>query len=279
MRQILFEIPIPFVDKSLPIYGFGMMLFLAFLASSWLGRRLATREKIDPDRITDLALWIFLGGIVGARLLFMVRNPDQFHSVLDFFKIWQGGIVFYGGVIAAIAVFLWYTRRHKLPAWQVLDVLAPAIALGIGVGRFGCLLNGCCWGEPSDLPWAITFPAGSIPWDSHVQQRWIDADAPSSLPLHPTQIYLAMEGWALLALTLAYYAQRRRPGEVMALLMVGYSLTRFFTEFLRGDEPLVDPLPLTLSQLISIVLFTGGLFMWTWLRYQPALPSAGTVAR
>ncbi|MBI3465196.1 MAG: prolipoprotein diacylglyceryl transferase, partial [Planctomycetes bacterium] len=252
----------------------------------------------------------------------------------------------------------------------------------IGIGRFGCLLNGCCWGQETKLPWplSIQFPFGSIPYMQHLEQdrvspgfrlwprddldRWqragsqpfVDtvepgswaADAglksgdlivrlndrtvarretergpeggspllallarlkpgnhvalevsrsgqaitlegtfnpepPRSLPVHPTQIYLALGGWLLLALTMAYYPFRRRHGEVMAILMVGYAISRFLTELLRGDEPLaasVKPLShlvgiegLTMSQLISLVLFVGGILMWVWLRRQPASQS------
>jgi phosphatidylglycerol---prolipoprotein diacylglyceryl transferase len=270
MRQILIEIPIPFIGTKLPLYGFGLMMCIGFFAASWLIHRLARREGIDAQRVADLVLWIFIWGIVGARALFMVRNPALFHNPLNFFKIWEGGIVFYGGVLTGIPVFILYTRRYGLPAWKVLDVLAPGIALGIGIGRFGCLLNGCCWGVPTQVPWAVRFPAQSIPWLDQLDQRLITRDATYSLPVHPTQVYLALAGWLLLVLTLLYFPYRRRYGEVMALLMVGYAATRFGIEFLRGDEPLWAD-GLTISQNISIILFLGGLLMWAWLRRAPAL--------
>jgi phosphatidylglycerol:prolipoprotein diacylglycerol transferase len=380
-------------DGRVPIFGFGMMLCLAFFAGSWLLQRLARREGLDVDRLMDLALWLFIGGIIGARLLFLVLNRKQFSGPLDFFKFWQGGIVFYGGVVAAVPVFMFYTRRFKLPAMRVLDVIAPAVALGIGIGRFGCLMNGCCWGKPTDVPWAITFPYGSIPhFDQLIKypkrvtlgfhtsnhegaepvihevdsDSWADAaglrsgdvvrrvnvqevarlerghemrDAPAllgrlrdvepgselsldvarderpvsvagtftprpphSLPVHPTQIYLALAGLGLLAATIAYFPRRTRYGEVMVVLMIGYSLTRFAIEFFRDDEPpamiihttlkvlrqwflrlgidffgntaptWVDRL--TISQNISIVIFAGGLLLWAWLRRGPAIADA-----
>ncbi len=270
MRQTLLEIPIPFTDKHLPIFGFGLMLCIGFFAATWLAQRLCRREGLDGERIMDLSLWLFISGIVGARLLFMVRNPDQFNGLLDFFKIWQGGIVFYGGVVAATLVFIYYTRRYQLPALRVLDVAAPAVAIGIGVGRIGCLLNGCCWGKQTELPWAVSFPANSLPWQAHVHSGWINDQAARSLPVHPTQIYLAIAGWLLAGLILAYFPRRRRHGEVMALLMVGYSVTRFAIEFLRDDEPLWAD-GLTISQNISIAIFVGGFFLWGWLRRYSAI--------
>jgi phosphatidylglycerol---prolipoprotein diacylglyceryl transferase len=269
MRQILIEIPIPFIGK-LPLYGFGLMMCIGFFSASWLIHRLARREGIDVQRIADLVLWIFLWGVVGARALFMVRNPELFRNPLNFFKIWEGGIVFYGGVMTGIPVFILYTRRYGLPAWKVLDILAPGLALGIGIGRFGCLLNGCCWGAPTSVPWAVQFPPQSLPWHDHVQRGLISADSLCSLPVHPTQVYLALAGWLLLILTLLVFPFRRRYGEAMALLMVGYSVTRFAIEFLRGDEPVWAD-SLTISQNISVALFIGGVFMWAWLRRAPEL--------
>jgi phosphatidylglycerol:prolipoprotein diacylglycerol transferase len=264
MWQVLLEIPVPWLGLKIPIYGFGMMLFLAFVGSSWMVQRLCRQEGLDGDRIVDMGLWMFLAGILGARLLYMVRNPHQFSGVLAILKIWEGGIVFYGGVLAATLVFIFYTRRFRLPVWQVLDVLAPAIGLGVAIGRIGCLLNGCCWGKPSDLPWAITFPAKSIPWTDQVNQGLISETAARSLPVHPTQIYLALAGLALMAATLLYYRHRRHHGDVMALLMLGYAVTRFGIEFLRADEPLMSN-HLTMSQNISIVIF-GGAFLLGWWR-------------
>jgi phosphatidylglycerol:prolipoprotein diacylglycerol transferase len=362
------------IDESIPIFGFGSFLFLAFIASSWLARRLARREGLDPERLMDLALWIFLGGIVGARVLFLVRNPDQFKHPLDFFKIWQGGIVFYGGVVAAIGVFVFYTRRFKLPAMQVLDVLAPAIALGIGIGRFGCLMNGCCWGEVSlKLPVAVRFPFGSIPYMHQLEhdqvslgfslwtagdgaalrragsdpivrsveaaswaadiglkprdriervngraaerveagQAWRDVpavvgllqqlapgsdvtlevlrgdklvrlagvfrpDPPRSRPVHATQVYLALAGWLLLAATMVHYRHRRRHGEVMVVLMVGYAITRFIIEFFRADEPKWAD-GLTISQNVSIAVLAGAAALGFWLRRPTNAAAIGSV--
>lgn len=270
MHQILVEIPIPFTNSHLPIFGFGLMLCFGFFAASWLIHQLARRDGLDADRVTDLVLWGFVWGVIGARTLYMIRNPTLFENPLNFFKIWQGGIVFYGGVITCIPVFILYCRRYGLPPWRVLDIIAPGIALGIGIGRFGCLLNGCCWGKHTTLPWGIRFPAESIPWQEQLRDSLITADAPYSLAVHPTQVYLALAGWLMLVLTLAYMPYRRRNGEVMAVLMLVYAATRFGIEFLRADEPLLSD-GLTMSQNISIALLAGCVVLWTWLRRTPQL--------
>lgn len=260
MRQVLFHIP----GTSVPVYGFGALLLVAFFAATWLLGRLARRQGLDPQRLTDLALWIFLWGIVGARIFYMVEHPEEFDSPLSFFKIWQGGIVFYGSVMAGIVVFLYYTHVHQLPPWKVLDAFAATTALGIGIGRLGCLLNGCCWGKPTNLPWAIRFPRASIPWREHLAQNQISESAAWSAAVHPTQIYLALAGFLSLAVVMTYWRFRRRDGQVMSILMVVYAVTRFTIEYFRADvTPQFDGL--TISQNISVLLFAGGVAMWIYL--------------
>jgi phosphatidylglycerol:prolipoprotein diacylglycerol transferase len=148
------------------------------------------------------------------------------------------------------------------------DAVAPSLAIGIALGRVGCFLNGCCFGATTDLPWAITFPAGSLPWLHHVHNGWLSAEAARSLPIHPAQLYAVLDGVILLGLLTAYYPHRRRDGEVMALLMVCYPVTRFLIERLRDDEG-VFLAGLTISQFISAVLFPCGLATWWYLSRQP----------
>ncbi len=171
MYQVLFHISLkPFdwlpswwPDWNLPIYGFGMMLFLAFVICPWLASRRGLREGIDKRHLENLAVWVFLGGITGARLVYMIQYQEP---IWRFFMIWEGGLVFYGSVIGGFAGYaLAYARvvhRHGLSTWQVADVIAPACAVGLCLGRIGCLLNGCCYGNvaPPGCP-AISFPLPS----------------------------------------------------------------------------------------------------------------------
>jgi phosphatidylglycerol:prolipoprotein diacylglycerol transferase len=155
MRQILFTIPFkPFEwlpdwwPHVVPIYGFGMMLFITFLVTTWLAARRARQEGIAPQYLQDLAIWIFVGGIVGARVVYMVQYGQD---PLDFFKIWQGGLVFYGSAIGGVAGYLLayflVIRKHGLSTWKLADIIAPSVAVGLLLGRVGCLLNGCCYGN------------------------------------------------------------------------------------------------------------------------------------
>ena len=141
------------------------------------------------------------------------------------------------------------------------DVAAPAVAIGIAIGRIGCFLNGCCYGAVCDRGWAISFPAGSHAWVRQVDAGLISPLASHSLPVHPTQIYASLAGFAVLAALLVYLPRRRNPGQAMALLMIIYPLSRWPLEVLRGDEPAIFA-GMTLSQNISVGLFAGGLAVW-----------------
>ncbi len=264
MRRILFEIP----GLGFKLPSFGPSMLLACIAALAITAWRARREKLDPETVFELAIWLMSGGFIGARLLFIVAHPDSIHSLLDVFKLWQGGIVFYGCIIGGLIGSLMYWYKHPFPFRPMADAVAPALAIGSAIGRIGCFLNGCCYGGLSRAPWAVAFPAGSLPWARQVQAGLIPETLPHSLPVHPTQLYAAFDGFLILALLTIYFPFRRRDGEVMALLMFLYPLTRFFEEALRNDEPALL-LGLTMSQWISIGIFVGGLIVVAYLRTLP----------
>jgi len=280
MRQILFTIPI---FGGIPIFGYGTMLFLAFLGSTQLAAWRARREKLDPELLYDLALWVFIGGLVGARLFYVIQYwGDRIRTIGDVFRIWEGGIVLYGSIMGGTAAFFFYRFLRPFPLRPLLDVVAPSLAIGVALGRFGCFLNGCCYGDVCDLPVGVSFPIESPPWKAQAMLGLIGAKAPWSLPVHPTQLYSTLDGLILLLLLTAYYPLRRRDGEVMALLMVTYPISRFLIEHLRNDEGAIFA-GLTISQNISILLFFCGLLFWNYLRKLPPeryadSPAAAAVA-
>jgi prolipoprotein diacylglyceryltransferase len=172
MQQVLFIIP----WVNFPLYGFGLMLFVAFIAVVWWGMRRGVPIGLPKERTQDLALTLFLTGLVGARIVFMwqywedVRAKNLWELVVEFVSIWNGGIVFYGSVFSGIVGFLifhhYVLRRFHIDKWQLADVIAPLLALGLAIGRIGCYLNGCCWGQvaiPEAQPVPLGGPLGQFP--------------------------------------------------------------------------------------------------------------------
>src|SRR4051794_1738532 len=174
MRQILFEVP----GLGVKIFGYGLMLFFAFLGSMNLAAWRARREKLDPEVVYDLALYVFLGGLIGARSFYVAQYWGvRIHSFWEIFEIWKGGIVLYGSILGGTVAFLIYRRFRPFPLLPMLDVIAPALAFGIAVGRLGCFLNGCCFGDTCDLPWAVAFPKHSPAWEAEVNRGLIPPNA------------------------------------------------------------------------------------------------------
>ncbi|HNS21423.1 MAG TPA: prolipoprotein diacylglyceryl transferase [Sedimentisphaerales bacterium] len=165
MHPELFEIPI----VHLTVKSYGFMMVVGFLAAVTVIRHLSRHFTRDPMHITNAALYSLIAGVVGARIFFVIHYYDQFHrGWTDLFAIWNGGLELIGGVVLAIAVIVFYIRYHKLPMCHYLDVLAIGLTTALIFGRIGCFLNGCCYGKPTDLPWAIEFPYGSFAYESQV---------------------------------------------------------------------------------------------------------------
>jgi phosphatidylglycerol:prolipoprotein diacylglycerol transferase len=271
MRPILFVVP----GWEVPIHSYGVLILLACFAALAISVWRARQENIDPNVVYELAAWLFLGGAIGARGVYVFSHPETIDSLGDIFRSWKGGNVFYGCILGGLTGSIIYWFRRPFPFWRMADVAAPAVAIGIAIGRIGCFLNGCCHGAVCDWPWAVRFPAGSHAWVRQLNARLISPESLTSLPVHPTQLFASLAGFILLGLLLAHYPRRRRPGEPMAILMIVYPLTRWPLEMLRGDEPALFA-GMTLSQNISVVLFACGLAVWVGLPWLSPV-SAGTI--
>ncbi len=198
MQQVLFWIPIKtsLSPDGIPIYGFGTMLVLAFLVSGWyLGRR-AAAIGVKKETVQDLALWLLISGIIGARIVYMIqyRRP-----LSEFFQIWQGGIVFYGSAIGGwIGYWIFYyiaLKKQQISTWKLADIIAPALCLGLALGRVGCLLNGCCYGQAAcpDCP-QIEFPLlTSLARDRLIQEQGYQTSLGFASLEHPPRIGLGFD--------------------------------------------------------------------------------------
>jgi phosphatidylglycerol:prolipoprotein diacylglycerol transferase len=248
------------------VYSYGVLLAASYLLGLRLAMSRAKSRGMDANRVLDLGIYIIIAALVGAKLLLLIVDFDQFRrSWSDLFSLVRAGGVFYGGLILSVAVAFWYIGKHKMPLWTTCDVFAPGIALGHVTGRLGCLAAGCCYGkEAVNLPWAIVFTNPLA--NSNV-------GTPLNIPLHPTQLYEA--GAELLILVLLLVTERRgRPfaGRTFWAYMLLYAISRYVIEFYRGD-PRGMLLGMSTSQFISLVLAPLSLAMLVWLaRSTPETP-------
>ncbi len=246
------------------VYSYGVLLAAAYLLALYLAVRRARARGIDGDRVLDMGIYIIISALVGAKLLLLIVDFDVFRkNPAELWTLARSGGVFYGGLIVATAVGIWFARRHRLPMWRTADACAPAIALGHVVGRMGCLLAGCCWGRPTELPWGITFT--NLFAASNV-------GTPLHVALHPTQLYdAAAELLILLFLTGTERKGKPFAGRTFWLYMLLYAASRFTIEFFRGD-PRGMMSGFATSQLIALALAPLALVMLVVLgrRGEPA---------
>lgn len=338
---------------GLPIRGYGFMLLVGVCSGVGLAAHRARQMGVNPELIFSLAFWLFVAGIGGARLFHVIEywNEDYRQETLGetlraIINIPQGGLVFYGSFIGGFLAFVLFTLRHRVPMLALGDLIAPSVMLGLAFGRIGCLLNGCCFGGYCELPWAVTFPQGSPPYQSQlyegdllglhmiegadglpkisrvlpdsaaaqaglqvgdeiamINQVPIGSKAETqmrlaqlalegraipvmtgngqlhtipavefparSLPVHPTQVYSTINATLICLFLLAYYPFRRRDGEVLALLLTIYPVSRFLIEIIRIDEAAVFQTGMSISQNVSLLILLGVLALWTYVLTRP----------
>jgi phosphatidylglycerol:prolipoprotein diacylglycerol transferase len=166
MYPELFELPV----VHLTVKSYGLMMVIGFLSAVFIIRLLSRDITPNPQYITNAALYSLIAGVAGARLFYVIHYFEQFKEhPIEVFYIWQGGLELLGGVILAITVIFLYLWYHKLPIRQYLDILAIGLMLALAFGRIGCFLNGCCFGKPTELPWAVRFPYGSFAYLSQIR--------------------------------------------------------------------------------------------------------------
>jgi phosphatidylglycerol:prolipoprotein diacylglycerol transferase len=258
------------------IHTYGLMLAIGFYAAWYVAARRATPFGVDPDLIGNLVLISIVAGVAGARILHFALYKPPGEPLWTIVKVWEGGLVFYGGLIGAAVADALYLRWKGISAWRVADIAAPAIAVGQAFGRIGCFFNGCCYGGPAgaSFPLAVRFPrivgqggklVGSPPLLDHLEHFWIPKTATASLPVHPTQLYTAANLFLIAALLVAATPHRRREGVLLGLLFVLHGAQRFAIELVRTDtEPVV--LGLKAGQLGALAVLAIGAAVLLWLR-------------
>lgn len=255
---------ISFGDTFLPSYG--VMVALAFLGGLYVTTRLGRRVGLNEEKITNLVIYCALMGLLGAKLFMVLfdlpsylSNPSELFSMATL----QAAGVYQGGFLLALGFAIYYMRKQALPPLLTMDVFSPGLALGHGVGRIGCFLAGCCYGQHCDLPWAVHF---------HDVEAYKLTGVPLEVGLHPTQLYESVFNFALFALLYKMFPQPRPAGQLFATYLILYSVFRFCVEFVRHHEQSLT-VGLSNTQWISIVTLAAGVWLWQRVQGRRALAS------
>jgi len=315
----------PFDPQPLPLHTYGLMIALGFLCGIHLAGRAAEKYvAVDPsalfvpgapaiaaaakekgdrsaflgklakERIYDLSFWILVGAMVGSRVLFIIVNwsgPNGYGANPGkIFRVWEGGLVFYGGFIGAALASVWYARKHGINFRALADIAIPGVALGHFFGRMGCMAAGCCWGkvcENADFLFGAKFPPGALAYGEMARSaEWgaYVAEHGHTPALHPTQLYEGLGELGLFVLLLLFRKNKRFHGQILAMWLMLYAVLRLSIETFRGDWgrgmllrwPEVDPLLLSTSQVVGIcMLILGATLFFLWKPKGTATIDAG----
>jgi phosphatidylglycerol:prolipoprotein diacylglycerol transferase len=244
---------IAFEILGFQVYWYGILAAAGFLLGFGTASRRAPRAGLKGEDVFNLAPWIIVGAVMGARLLYVVSYWDREFAGQPLWHVlnMRSGLVYYGGLIGASLATIIYTRKNRVPLWRLADVIAPSIPLGHAFGRVGCFMTGCCYGRPTHLPWAVHFPA----------DHWTHG-----IGVHPVQLYESSLNLLFYAFLAWIFQRRKFDGYVFAIYLIGYAILRAFTESFRGDYPnqyflgILSP-----GQVVSIVIFILGAALW-WIK-------------
>ena len=243
------------------IFTYGLLVATGFLVAILLASSRAEKEGLDSQKVLDLCFYVMVSALLGARLLYVIVEYRYFlDSPLEIFKFWKGGLVFYGGLILGVLISLWYLKRNQMPMWKTADLLAPSIALGQLIGRWGCFFAGCCYGKKTDVTWGIIF----------ADPRSL---APLEISLHPTQVYLSLNAVFIFIFLMWLSKRKVFDGQILWSYGILYSIGRFLIEYFRGDDrgfPVEQVL--STSQFVGVFVFSFSAFMLLTL-YRKSLRS------
>lgn len=241
MKNDLFKI------GPLTVHGYGLMIAIGVLAAYLMAEYRAKKKGLDPDKIFDLAIWCLLGGVLGAKLLYIIvefksilANPKELLHIMD-------GFVVYGGIIGGIFSGYLFCKRKHISFLEYFDLVMPSIALAQGFGRIGCLLAGCCYGRETDSAFHIVFRNSAY--------------APNNVQLIPTQIIMSVLNFAHFFLLIFLAKRVKARGQVAACYLMCYSVGRFFMEYLRND-PRGNVSLFSTSQFISLFILAAGVALF-----------------
>ncbi len=247
------------------IRSYGLMLAIGFVTGIFIAAHRAERRGENPDHIFNLAIWVIVSALIGARLYYVFTHFDEFvetdasglgHILLVIRNIfWPvgpdghiglSGLILYGGLIAATLTTVLYLWKHRLNVLKYLDIIAPSLGIGEFFTRIGCFLNGCCYGTPTDGACGVVFPPESAAGYFY-----------PNTPLHPSQLYMAAAGLTIFGLLLFLERFKRFNGYLALWYFILYSIGRFLIDFTRHYENQMVFGGLSQNQIISIVVFAA----------------------
>lgn len=271
MHRILFYIPFSRMYESwpdVPVYSYGFMMMLAFLSALFLATRRARKDGIEEDAIMNLAFLCIASGIIGSRMLYVILFAGPEMPVREWFAIWHGGLVYYGGLILGLVFGSAYIYYKRLPWGKVADCFAPGLAVGIGFGRIGCFLNGCCHGATcaAESWFAVRFPVDSPAADQQAMDQLL-AFGQAPLPVWPSQLIESASGFLIFGVIMWCFPKRRFSGQMMLLFVMLYAVARFMVEFVRADTPFYGGIPgtwdgLKAGQIVAILTFIPAVYLY-----------------
>jgi phosphatidylglycerol:prolipoprotein diacylglycerol transferase len=237
------------------IHTYGFFVAVGFAVGILTAVKVGKTQGVPSQQVMDMAFVMIVWAIIGSRLFYVLINFSYYKAhPLDIIKIWQGGLVFSGGLVATAAAMWWYLRRHRLAFWSTGDLWAPSLALGQAIGRFGCFMAGCCYGRPTGSSWGVIF--------THPQSR-----APLNIPLYPTQVFEAVSGFSVFLVLIFLHGKKTFQGQVFLWYLILHSTARLFVERFRGDERgLIPGTEMTATQLLATLILVGSVVVLLILR-------------
>ena len=253
---------IAFQLGAITIYWYGIFVSLGFVVAYLVMHWKAGKMDIPQHKVSDLCFAAMIGGILGARVFYVILNYGEYASnPIEIIRIDHGGLVFYGGFFGAMIALVWLIKKLGLSFWAVADLFALALPLGQSIGRIGCLINGCCFGRPSTSWFSYQYPADSAIWITQVHKHQIAQHAKECLPVLPVQLFQSGINLVIWGILLFMAPKVKHQGQLFSFYLILYSVGRFFNEFNRGDY-LTYYWGLTISQLICLLLAPLGLILF-----------------
>ena len=245
----------PFLLKfdHITIYTVSVFHTLALYVGAVWVYVYSIKAGMDKDKIMNLITIELFLAVFGARvfsILFDGYIEQYLAHPIEMFELWRGGFTFYGGFVFGLAGGIWYIKKHKLDIWRLADLFAPALALGLSIGRIGCFMSGDSYGKPTNLPWAVTFTNPN-------------SMAPTGVPLHPTQIYSVISNLSIFIFLLFWKKRQKFTGELFIVFLILYSITRSFIEIFRNDpRGVYFNGMISTSQIISIIVIVAAILFY-----------------